>query len=92
MKKIRLFATVRAEVGEKYITVPFESGGTVRDLIDQIIARYPTLGGKMLDEAGELTSAVHVFVHGRNIEWLDGLDTVITESDEVFLMPPTAGG
>jgi molybdopterin converting factor small subunit len=31
-------------------------------------------------------------VHGRNIHWLNGLDTLVRESDQIVLMPPSAGG
>ncbi|MEO1290914.1 MAG: MoaD/ThiS family protein, partial [Chloroflexota bacterium] len=52
----------------------------------------PELGHEILDETGELTGLVHVMVHGRNIHWLDGLDTTIKSSDQLVLMPPSAGG
>ncbi len=92
MKTIRLFATVRDEVGSKHISVPFTDGDTVRDLVNQVRAQYPALGEKLLDEAGNLSSVIHIYVRGRNVEWLDGLDTVITARDEVFIVPPIAGG
>jgi len=92
MKTIRLFATVRDIVGSKSIDVPFKAGDTVRDLIDVIDTTYPDLGETLLDESGALSSSMHIYVHGRNVEWLNGLDTVIGASDDVFIVPPIAGG
>jgi sulfur-carrier protein len=92
MKTIRLFATVRDVVGRKNINVPFQAGDTVRNLIDAINANHPQLGEKLLDESGALSSSIHIYVRGRNIEWLNGLDTMIGESDDVFVVPPIAGG
>ena len=92
MLTIRLFATLRDIAGSKTLAVPFESGGTVRDLIEAIWQVKPELAAKILDEDEELTGLVHIFVHGRNIIWLDGLDTVITGTDDLVLIPPVAGG
>lgn len=92
MKSIRLFATVREIVGSKKLNVPFESGETVRDIIHAIKGVNPELGEKLLDENGELSTLIHIYVRGRNVEWLDGLETVITDQDDVFIVPPIAGG
>ncbi len=92
IKSIRLLATVRDIVGSKYLSVPFADGDTVRTLVAAINALCPALGEKLLDETGELSSVIHVYVGGRNVEWLDGLDTVIRASDDIFIVPPMAGG
>ncbi|NDJ76276.1 MAG: MoaD/ThiS family protein [Chloroflexi bacterium] len=92
MKTIRLFATIREIAGTKTLTVPFQDGETVRDLIRSIAGIHPEIGAKLLGDDGQLSNLIHVYVSGRNVEWLNGLDTVIRESDEVLLVPPTAGG
>jgi molybdopterin synthase sulfur carrier subunit len=92
MKTVRLFATVRDIVGNKNISIPLEEGGTVRDLIRSIGHVYPELGNKLLDPTGQLSSVIHIYVGGRNVEWLEGMDTVIAENDDVFIVPPMAGG
>jgi molybdopterin synthase sulfur carrier subunit len=92
MKSIRLFATVRDIAGGKRLNVPFDGGGTVQDLIRAINGVNPELAEKLLDENGDLSTLVHIYVRGRNVEWLDGLDTVITDKDDVFIVPPMAGG
>lgn len=92
MRTIKLFATLRDFVGAKEITVPFEGGGTVRDLIQAIRQVNPALGDKIAESDGQLTGLVHIFVEGRNIEWLQGLDTVIADKDDLFMIPPVAGG
>jgi sulfur-carrier protein len=92
MKDVKLFATLRTMAGTKKLQVPFEDGGTVRDLVAAIGAVHPEIAAKLLDESGALSQVVHIYVHGRNVEWLDGLDTVINEGDDVLLVPPAAGG
>ncbi|MBI5667826.1 MAG: MoaD family protein [Chloroflexi bacterium] len=91
-KTIHLFATLRDLTSAKQIEVPFRDGQTVRELIQSVSQISPALADKMVNERGELTGLVHVLVDGRNVEWLDGLDTTIRESDMLVFLPPAAGG
>jgi MoaD family protein len=91
MKHLKLFATLRDVVGAPTITVAFEQG-TVRDLIGAIRQAHPALADQIVDGRGEMTGLVHIFVEGRNIDWLQHLDTHIAATDDVFLIPPVAGG
>lgn len=91
-KRLKLFATLRDIVGAKEMTVPFRDGQTVRELLDSIAEIHPELGREIMTDDGELTGMVHVMVHGRNIQWLDGLETTIKADDILVLMPPSAGG
>jgi len=92
MKTIRLFATLRDLTGVKELTIPFTDGQTVREMLTTVVQAQPALGEKIFDASGEMTGLVHVLVHGRNIMWLNGLDTVVRESDLIVLLPPSAGG
>ena len=91
-KTLKLNATLRDIAKSKTITVPFEDGQTVRKLVDDIGVQCPELAAEIVNDEGELTGLVHVLVHGRHIHWLQGLDTTIKDSDQVVLMPPSAGG
>lgn len=91
MRKIKLLATLRIIAGVSEIAVDFEQG-TVGGLIDQIRTVNPVLATEIVDEAGELTGAVHILVHGRNAVWLQGLNTPIAPDDIITLIPPSAGG
>jgi sulfur-carrier protein len=91
-RKVRLLATLRDMTGRKEIEVPMQEGETVRDFVRHVEQLYPGLKGKILDDAGELTHLVHILVEGRNIIWLKGLDTPLRMSDELVMLPPTAGG
>jgi molybdopterin synthase sulfur carrier subunit len=92
MTTVKLFATLRDIAGASEIEVPFDRGGTARELIDAVESVSPGLAEKIVTPEGELTGAVHIFVGGRNVEWIDGLDTMIEDGEKVFLVPPAAGG
>lgn len=92
MRKIKLFATLRDIVHAKEITVDVSDGQTVAEILETIRKSHPELVAEILKPDGELTGLVHILVHGRNIDWLDGLQTTVRESDVLVFMPPSAGG
>src|SRR5215467_6573594 len=49
--------------------------GTVRDVIAGLDADYPGIGGRLLDEAGQLRRFVNVYVDDDDIRLAQGLDT-----------------
>jgi molybdopterin synthase sulfur carrier subunit len=92
MRTIKLFATLRDVAGAAEITVPLEDDATARDLIRAIEEASPELGAKFLDQNGQLTRQANIFIDGRNILVLDGLDTRIAPDAKINVFPQIAGG
>lgn len=92
MRKVKLLATLRDMAGTSSVEIPLQPGDTARDLVNAMREICPPIAQEMVDEHGELTGLVHIFVNGRNIVWINGLETEIKESDTLALIPPTAGG
>jgi molybdopterin synthase sulfur carrier subunit len=90
--RVRIFATLRSLVGAKEVEVDVEAGDTVRNMLDKLTAEYPALRKRVLDDEGNLQSSINVFVNGRNIKFLDGLNSPIQEGDRLALFPPVGGG
>jgi cysteine synthase B len=67
------------------------SGETVRDLLDDLADRFPTLRGQVFD-GGEIAPFVNVYVEGEDVRTLDGLETEVADSSTVILLPAMAGG
>jgi len=67
-------------------------GGSVRTVVDELIARHPSLGTQLLTDDGELNRFVNVYVNGQDVRYLAGLDTPVAPADEVRLLPAMAGG
>jgi sulfur-carrier protein len=92
MITVKLLASLRKLAGDRELTVPLKPGGTVSDLLQAIGEVYPGIRAKVVDEDGELTGTVQVLLNGRNVLWLDGLDTIIDPEQTITLIPPVAGG
>jgi molybdopterin synthase sulfur carrier subunit len=92
MIEVRIFATLRQLVGQKEVEVQLQPGSTVGDILTQLAEQYPDLGERLLDEHGSLQSSINVLVNGRNISFLDGLDTAVQDGDRLALFPAVGGG
>ena len=68
------------------------AGATVAELIDNMIARYPTLKPHLFESSGKLRRHFNIFVNGEHIREINGLDTALKEDDKVILMVSAAGG
>jgi molybdopterin synthase sulfur carrier subunit len=75
--------------GQKQVEL---EGGTIRELVAALVAKYPSLEQQLLDASGDLNRFVNVYVNGQDVRYLNGLDTPVAERDEVRLLPAMAGG
>ena len=67
------------------------TGGTVRELLDDLTSRMPALGERIYD-GDEIRPFVNVYVDGEDVRTLGGLDAPVREDSTVVLLPAMAGG
>jgi len=67
------------------------SGGTVRDLLDDLTERFPSLRGQVFED-GDIAPFVNVYVEGEDVRTLEGLETDVPYGSTVILLPAMAGG
>lgn len=65
---------------------------SVRELLDRVGEIHDALARCVVTRDGQLRPHVNVFVRRRDIRELNGLDTELTDGDEVIVMPSVAGG
>jgi molybdopterin converting factor small subunit len=68
------------------------SGGTVGELLKDLVARHPGLGEQLLTADGSLHRFVNVYLNGQDVRYLDVLDTAVTARDSLIILPAMAGG
>lgn len=66
--------------------------GTLREVIAGLDADYPGLGGRILDEAGQLRRFINVYVGEQDVRFAQGLDTPVPAGGQVSVIPAVAGG
>jgi sulfur-carrier protein len=82
MSVVRIPPTLRTETGGEREVLA--EGETVRDLLDDLMGRFPGLRGQL--------EYANVYVGGEDIRTRDGFETPVSESDTVILLPAMAGG
>jgi sulfur-carrier protein len=82
MSVVRIPPTLRDDTrGHREVLA---DGDTVRDLLDDLMARFPSLEGKL--------EFANVYVGGEDVRTRDGYETAVSPGDTVILLPAMAGG
>ena len=90
MSTVKFPAVLRANVGGAREVET--DGATIGDVLDGLVATYPSLKDQLFTEDGELNRFVNVYLNGQDVRYLDGRATAVDDRDEVRLLPAMAGG
>lgn len=90
MPLVRLYANLREIFGKDELNVNAAS-------IAEILVFLESLGSNqynkiMRDEKGNMRSNIIILVNGKNVKFLNGLQTKLNGEDVIDLFPPVAGG
>lgn len=69
--------------GAEEVTV---SGDTVGEALAALGHEHPAVLDRVLDATGNLRPYMNVYLHGRNVVTLDGLDTPVTNEDVLSII------
>ena len=90
MSTVRIPPTLRAATGgAKQVEVP---GGTVREVVTELVALHPGLESQLLAPDGDLNRFVNAFLNDTDVRHLQELDTPVGDADTLVLLPAMAGG
>ena len=90
---IHFYATLREVTGGKTVSLNLAAECTVRQMLESVFAVYPLLRAKLMDAENNLLPHVHVFINGRDVEYLElAMETVIQPSDKLDIFPAVGGG
>ena len=85
------FPTVMKYYIDNQIELSVE-GGTVTEVFEAVVTRYPAVKFHLLDAEGKLRRHFNVFVNGEHIRERNGMDTALRPDDKLLLMASAAGG
>lgn len=68
------------------------AGDTVKDIIEDLEARYPGVKARLCDENGDVRRFINIFVGEEDIRFLDGINTSVVSDQEISIVPAIAGG
>ncbi len=85
---------LRQAIGQRLTALDLPHGSTVEDLLAYLKEGWgDRLSGHLFDpESGAVLPYVRIMVNGQTIQFLEGVETVLKEGDEVLILPPASGG
>jgi molybdopterin synthase sulfur carrier subunit len=67
-------------------------GTTLRDLLNDLETKYPGITKNIVSDEGGLHRFINVYVNDEDVRYLGSLETNVSESDTVSILPAVAGG
>ena len=67
-------------------------GSTVGEVLVSLVADYPGLAGQVINDDGTLHKFVNVYLNDDDVRYLSALDTPVTPTDDISILPAVAGG
>ena len=64
----------------------------VRDLLADLWRQYPALRDRVVDEQSEVRQHINIFVGEDAIRHASGLETPVSQDDEIMIVPAVSGG
>ncbi len=68
------------------------TAATVRDALADLDRRHPGIAARIIDNTGAVKPFIRIFVGADDIGSLAGLDTKLSDRDELSIIPAIAGG
>jgi len=87
---VKYFASVREYMGKRQDTIVVDEVKVI-ELLKRLKGIKGTLD-KLLLKNGRLKSIYTIVVNGRDINSLNGLETIVKDGDVVAIFPPFSGG
>ena len=67
-------------------------GGTVREALQDLEARYPGFQARLFESSGGLRHFVNIYRNDEDIRGEGGLDAALSPGDDLSIVPAVAGG
>ena len=90
MPTVMIPPVLRAETGgNSEVAAP---GATVGDVLRAVAEAHPGTRAQLFAPSGELNRYVNVYLNDEDVRVLEGLETAVSDSDTVVILPAMAGG
>ena len=85
--------TINSQAGQSVIEEDVGEGLTVRELLVRLASKHPQFQKSVFDVRSlSLSAGVAIFYNGRQIELEKGLETKLSDGDQLVFAPVIAGG
>ena len=90
MSTVKIPPVLRSSVGgAKEVDA---EGGDVGEVLRSLASEHPATESQLFSEDGELNRYVNVYLNDEDVRVLQGLETGVSDSDTIVILPAMAGG
>ena len=91
---VKFIGALRHITGKAKLTIDLSQGYALKDLIQKLIQDNPEIKTSIVDQQtdGTLKTNALILVNDREISVLNGLETKLSDGDEVVFVPVVHGG
>ena len=89
---LKFIGALRQISGKTQLTVNFQEGMSLKDLVTKISQEMPQLEKTFSDQLNDSRSNALILINGREISVLNGLETKLNDGDEIVFIPVVHGG
>jgi sulfur-carrier protein len=67
-------------------------GSTVREVLDAVEREFPGFANLVYDADRKVPNHINVYLNNTEIHDLDGIETAVSDGDQIAVIPALAGG
>lgn len=92
--RVRTFGVLKEVFGNKLLTIKLKKNTSVRSTVQKLADSLSNESKRLLvdSEMNEVWLNALILVNGKEISILDGLETIVSDGDEIVLLPVSHGG
>ena len=92
--KVHTILGLKEIIGQREIEISVPEQSNLSDVLSHMVETWGEKLSSRLFEPGtdQVSSHIRLMVNGRDMAFLNGMETVIQDGDEIFLFPPAFGG
>jgi sulfur-carrier protein len=92
--RVHTILTLKEIIGQREVEIDLPQGTSLKGLLSHMVGVWGERLSERLFIEGteELLPRIRVMVNGRDIQFVQGLETVLHDGDVVHLFPPVSGG
>jgi molybdopterin synthase sulfur carrier subunit len=92
--KVRTILTLKKILGKGEVELPVPERSTLGELLTTLVDRGgDELASQLFEpESNRVRPYIRLMVNGRDIAFLNRMETVLQNGDEILILPPVSGG
>jgi molybdopterin synthase sulfur carrier subunit len=94
--KVKIYSIlgIKEVIGQREVEIELSENSSLSDLISKMVEKWGNdLASRLLEPgSNKMLSYIRVMVNGKDIAFLDGFESILSDGDEVIIFPPVSGG